>query len=56
MSFEPHISYWFGWVAGNAVVGWCWSSARSYLSGEQSDPDLPEIDSLPPDLLDEGTT
>ena len=32
-----------------------WSSARSYLSGEQADPDLPVIDRLPADLLDEGT-
>ena len=37
------------------AVDWHWSSARSYLSGEQSDPELPVIDPLPPDLLDEGT-
>jgi len=37
------------------AVDWHWSSARSYLSGEP-DPDLPVIDPLPLDLLDEGTT
>ena len=37
------------------AVDWHWSSARSCLSGE-SDPDLPVIDALPPDLLDEGRT
>jgi putative transposase len=37
------------------AVDWHWSSARAYLSGEP-DPDLPVIDPLPPDLLDEGTT
>jgi putative transposase len=38
------------------AVDWHWSSARSYLSGEQPDPDLPVIDPLSPDLLDKGTS
>ena len=37
------------------AVDWLRSSARSYPSGEH-DPDLPVIDALPPDLLDEGRT